>query len=90
MTALGYALRIDGQSAGEGVAKSHDDAVEAVDDALRRYYMPQGPEVLSAVLWGVWGPLRHSMATDGALATRSSGGSWEGSADMINVRIWAL
>jgi hypothetical protein len=97
MTDLGYTWRIAGReiaggkcSEGSGVADCVDAVAEGVDGALRRHYMPDGPEVLAQVLYAVWGPLRHSMVTDGTLATREKGGSWQGSNGPVSVRIWAL
>jgi hypothetical protein len=99
MDTIGYQWRIKGRelaggtcrdSDGSGVADCLDSVVEGVTGALRRHYQEEGPDVLANILYTFWGPLRHSVLTDGDSATRKSGGSWEGSAGPINVRIWAL
>jgi hypothetical protein len=81
--------RVDG-SDGDGVADAVQDVSDALTAALRRTYGQGDPEVLARVLTGVWGPLRHTMLTDGVTATQTAGGSWKGSAGPITVELWCL
>jgi hypothetical protein len=92
---IGYEWRIRGHelaggSCSSGVADCVDAVVEGLTGALRRHFEDERPEVFAQILTGFWGPLRHSIVTDGVSATKQPGGSWEGSAGPINVRIWAL
>jgi hypothetical protein len=86
---IGYELTLAGRAGAGGVASSMDDAVTAVTAALRASYGSEAPEVLAGILTRSWGPLRASMATDGADALRSAG-EWRGSAPGIAVTLWAL
>jgi hypothetical protein len=91
---ISYQWRIRGRElaggTSAGVADGMDAVVTGITAALRRHYEDERPEVLANILMQSWGPLRHAMLTDGVSATSKPGGSWEGSAGPINVRIWAL
>jgi hypothetical protein len=100
MSSIGYTWRINGwEMAGgtkpdtcssDGVANTADDVSAAVTAAIRRTYGEERPEVLARVLTDYWGPLRHSLLTDGVTATQKAGGSWESSAGPITVKLWCL
>lgn len=75
---------------GDGVADAVQDVTDALTAALRRTYGREDPETLAKLLTAYWGPLRHTMQTDGVTATRSAGGRWRGSAGPISVELWCL
>jgi hypothetical protein len=86
---IGYEWRIASKVPTTGVAESVDAVCEALTASLRALLAPQAPEVQAGVLTRSWGPLRHSMLTDGVSALREAG-RWEGSAMGITVSLWAL
>jgi hypothetical protein len=100
MTSIGFEWRIAGrelagggcgdESSESGVSDCVDTISDSLTAALRRHYGSEDPEVLAGILMRSWGPLRHTMLTDGASATIKSGGTWRGSNGPITVRLWAL
>lgn len=91
--AIGYEWRLHGRElagggCADGVAQCVEDVADSVQGGLRRHFADK-PEVLAAVLTNVWGPLRHSMLTDGVTGLRDEK-SWTGSAPGLTVRLWRL
>lgn len=87
---VGQSSGADGRCDASGVAKDVESVSAAIADALRREYGHRGPDALARVLTAYWGPLRHSMLTDGVSATATPGGRWESSAGPISVTLWCL
>jgi hypothetical protein len=97
MSSIGFTWRIAGHALGggtcqdsEGVAKDVQAVSDALTAAIRCTYGSEDPETLARVLTAYWGPLRHSLLTDGATATQESGGSWASTAGPITVKLWCL
>jgi hypothetical protein len=100
MGTIGYEWRIAGrelagggcgdESSESGVSECVDTISDGLTAALRRHYGSEAPDVLAGILTRSWGPLRHSLLTDGASATLKAGGSWRGVNGPISVRLWAL
>lgn len=90
---IGYSWRLSGAHGiadSSGVADSVQDVSDGLTAALRAAYGSHGPEVLGKVLTASWGPLRHSLLTDGVSAIQQTGRRWQGSAPGISVEVWSL
>jgi hypothetical protein len=66
---------IEGYGAGETTVADVDQASTALDDALRARYADADPTTLAHVLWGVLGPIRMVLVTEGRAAVRR-GETW--------------
>lgn len=98
---IGYTWRIAGRDLGggtclgttcgsEGVAKDVQAVSDALTAAIRCAYKGEDPETLARVLTAYWGPLRHTLLTDGVTATQTGGGTWTSTAGPITVKLWCL
>jgi hypothetical protein len=87
---IGYRWTLADNDGDGGVANDVEDVCRALTATLRDTYGQEDPETLARLLTGSWGPLRHTMLTDGTSATQTSGGRWQGSAGPITVELWCL
>ena len=87
---MGYRVTVAGAELGSGVASTVEDVCTAVTAALRGTYGESDPEVLAGVLTRSWGPLRHSVLTDGATAMAQGEREWTSSGAHLAVTLWSL
>jgi hypothetical protein len=77
---------IVGAGVGGRTVEDVEEAVQAVQGAVRESLAPHPPEVAAKVLHGAWGPLRAALVTDGRMAV-SQGRSWSSSSGGISVEL---